>query len=107
MTKLFSLELSDGLHELRGLLADFTHEPRILAPEDARALVECCAVLERKARELECDLDKLRWNNAARQACRQEMRRVLAEATGPGSNVTLFPVVHRPVMTDRSDGGAA
>lgn len=107
MTKLFSLELSDGLHELRGLLADFTHEPRVLDPDDARALIKCCVELERKARAMECEIDKYRWNEAARQTCRQEMRRVLAEAIGSGSNVTLFPVIRRPVMTGHPDGGAA
>lgn len=103
----FSLELSDGLHELRGLLLDYTHEARILDPQDARILVDCCKLLELRARDLEGEVSKFRWNEQARRENAQHLTHSLLDvATRPGSNVKLFPVIRRPVPPSAPTGAA-
>jgi len=103
----FSLELSDGLHELRRHLMNFMHEPRIFDPDDARVLAECCGLLELRARELECEVSKFRWNEQARREnARHLTHSLLDEATRPGSNVKLFPIVRRPVPPSAPTGAA-
>lgn len=101
-----SLALSDGLAELRELLADFAHEPRILDPEDARTLMEVCAVLHGRARKLENEVSAKRWNEDARRERLAETDAILAAAMEPGGNVTLFPVIARP-FSDGHPRGAA
>lgn len=98
-----SLELSDGLAELRGLLSDYVHEPRILDPEDARTLMDVCAVLRNRARKLENEVSRSRWNREARHERLAEAETVLAAVAAPESNVRLFPVVPRP-FTDGAGG---
>lgn len=107
MAATFSLELSDDLHELRGLLLDYCHEPRILDPQDARVMVECCKQLELRARELENEVSKFRWNEQARRDnARHLTHELLDVATRPGSNVKLFPVIRRPVPPSAPTGAA-
>ena len=102
-----SLELSDGLQELRGLLLDYTHEVRILEPGDARILVECCSLLLRRARELESEVDKLRSNEQVRRHnARAATYNLLDLVTTPGSNVKLFPVIRRPAPVGCPEGAA-
>lgn len=107
MASTFSLELSDGLHEMRGLLLDYTHEPRILDPQDAAALVKCLGLLELRARELECEVSKFRWNEQARRENARHLTHELLDiATRPDSNVKLFPVIRRPVPPSAPTGAA-
>jgi len=107
-----SLELSDGLVELSRLLTDYEHEPKVLDPEDARIFRAILRELRLRARSLENEVSQHRWNAAARaerEADRAAMRAagdaLLAEALRPGSNIALFPVIHRPFSDGR--GGAA
>jgi hypothetical protein len=92
----FSLELSDGIEELERQFKDYTHEAKVLDPADAIALIACCALLKRRARQLENEVSRKRWNDQARAERDEETRRVLDAVTEPGSNVALFPVVPRP-----------
>lgn len=103
----FSLDLSDGLHELRGQLLSFAANDRGLLPHHAATLAACCALLELRARELECEVSKFRWNELAqRDAARHQMHSLLDVATRPGSNVKLFPVIRRPVPPSAPTGAA-
>jgi hypothetical protein len=106
MGQRMSLALSDGLSELRGLLADYTHEPRVLEPEDARVLTECIKELGRKAREIENQLSAKLWNDQARVEREAEADRIAEAVFRPGSNLLLFPVIPRP-FSDGRPGGAA
>lgn len=103
-----SLELSDGLFDLRRLIAAYEHEARVLDPTDARILARCIKELGIMARDMENRLSRLLWNEQARaeQAaeaarCAAEADRIAEAACRPGSNVRLFPVIPRPF----SDGG--
>lgn len=91
----FTLELSDGLAELAMILRDFTHEPRILDPQDAAALVASIELMHGSARALETQLSRHMWNEPALRERLAEQQKI-AEISRPGSNVTLFPVVPRP-----------
>lgn len=111
MAKL-SLALSDGLAEMVKMFDEYSHEPRVLDPADARAFAECCKFFRNRARELENEVSKKRWNDEARRDRLIEANRVLAAVSAPGSNVELFPVVPRPftdmiVAGDDFTGGAA
>lgn len=108
-----SLELSDGLVELSGLLKDYEHEPKVLDPEDARTLRAILRQLRLQARSLENEVSRHRWNAAARAeraaerdadraALRDAGDALLAEISRPGSNIALFPVIHRPFTDGRS-----
>jgi hypothetical protein len=101
-----SLELSDGLAELREFLADYAHERRVLDPEDARVLMEICDVLRNRARKLENEVSRTMWNGEARRERLMETETVLAAISDPGTNVLLFPVIPRP-FSDGQTGGAA
>ncbi|RUU24987.1 hypothetical protein EOD08_23960 [Mesorhizobium sp. M6A.T.Ca.TU.002.02.2.1] len=101
-----SLELSDGLFDLRRLIADYEHEARVLAPEDARILARCIKELGIKAREMENHLSRLLWNEQARAERAAEAERIASAVCQPGSNVMLFPVIPRP-FSDGRPGGAA
>lgn len=103
-----SLDLSDGLAELRRQFNDYTHEPRVLAPSDARTLQEICDVLYARARELENEVSAKRWNEAARLDQR-DSDRVLAALQAPDTNIRLFPVIPRPFSDGHPQwpGGAA
>lgn len=101
-----SLELSDGLAELRDLLSDYTHEPLVLQPDDARTLMEVCAVLRDRARKLENEVSRGRWNREARRERLAEADAILAAVAAPESNVRLFPVIPRPFSDGRSGGAA-
>lgn len=102
----FSLELSDGIAELRLQLDPYCRETLVLEPGDARALQHCCDLLYRRAREMECELSRRIWNEQAAVDRIQEMNRVAEEIGRCGTNVTLFPVVPRP-QPPRSPEGAA
>ncbi len=93
-----SLELSDGLQQLKRELAEYDHEPRILDPQDARVLIECVELLHQRARDLENEVSAKRWNEEARRDRILEMDRILSEIQRPGTNVRLFPVVERPLF---------
>lgn len=102
-----SLELSDGLVELSRLLTDYEHEPRVLDPEDARTFRAILRELRLRARSLENEVSRHRWNAAARaerEASKAALDAVIAEISRPGSNIALFPVIHRP-FTDGHTGG--
>lgn len=101
-----SLALSDGLSELRDLISDYQHEPRILDPQDARVLCECIKELHARARDIENRLSCKLWNEQA-QAERAAEAELIAEAAfRPGSNVHLFPVIPRPFSDGRPGGRA-
>lgn len=87
MAKL-SLDLSDGLRELSALFDDYTHEPRVLEPADARAFKEAIRLLYSAARSLENEISRRRWNELARDEALSD--HVLGEAYRAGSNVRLF-----------------
>lgn len=101
-----SLALSDGLAEMAKLFDDYTHEPRVLSPEDARVFQECCRFLYGHARDLENEVSAKRWNDEAQRDRIVETGRILAAVRAPGSNVELFPVVPRPFSDGRSGGAA-
>ena len=101
-----SLALSDGLTELGQILSDFKHEPRVLAPEDARILCDSLADLRRQARILENQLSAKLWNEAARLDRAAEAERIASAVSEPGSNLVLFPVIPRP-FHDGQPGGRA
>lgn len=102
----FSLELSDGLRELREQLTIFAAAPEGAPAPQVAILASCVALLESRARTLECEVSRHRWNNAARVERAREMGRILTEATRPGSNVKLFPVIHRPILAGQPEGAA-
>lgn len=107
MGQTLSLELSDGLHELLHQFDDYTHEPRVLAPEDARALQACLKMLRTSARNLENEVSAKRWNEDAARDRLAETSTILAEVHRPGTNVRLFPIIPRPFSDGRPKGGAA
>jgi len=103
------LGLSDGLVELSRLLKDYEHEPKVLDPEDARTFRAILRELRLRARSLENEVSRHRWNAAAR--AERESRKaageaVLAEISRPGSNIALFPVIPRPFSDGRPGGQA-
>ncbi|MER9623264.1 hypothetical protein NKI98_17780 [Mesorhizobium sp. M0222] len=106
MGERMSLELSDGLAEIDGLLDEFKHEPRILDPYDARILSDRIKQLRYAARALENQLSAKLWNDAARIERDAEAERIAEAAFQPGSNICLFPVIPRP-FSDGRPGGAA
>ncbi|RWC58895.1 hypothetical protein [Mesorhizobium sp.] len=106
MGERMSLELSDGLAELDGLVAEFQHEPRIFDPNDARILGDRIKQLRRLARDLENRLSRDLWNGAARTERDAEAERIAEAAFQPGSNVCLFPVIPRPFSDGRPGGRA-
>lgn len=102
-----SLELSDGLRALRECLAELARNRRPITSREAAALDRSCVLLEARARELECEVSRHRWNEAARKERRAaETARLLAETKRPGSNVKLFPVAPRPVPVHQPNGAA-
>ncbi|SDA39431.1 hypothetical protein [Mesorhizobium qingshengii] len=106
MGERMSLALSDGLSELRGLISDYQHEPRILDPQDARVLCECIKELRDKARVIETRLSQKVWNDQARAERQAEADRIAEAVVRPGSNVCLFPVIPRPFSDGRPGGRA-
>ncbi|MER8814362.1 hypothetical protein [Mesorhizobium sp. M0965] len=106
MGERMSLALSDGLSELRDLISDYQHEPRILDPEDARVLCECITELRGKARDIENRLSCKVWNDQAQAEREAEADRIAEAACRPGSNVRLFPVIPRPFSDGRPRGAA-
>lgn len=100
----FSLALSDGLADLRLEFVQFMREPRVIEPGDASALVSICELLERRARELECEVSKQLWNDAARadrMRLADEEAHVLAEAARPGTNLVLLSRIGVPFSDGR------
>lgn len=96
-----SLELSDGLVELRHLLDDYQHEPRILDPQDARILSRCIQELTTRARALENEVSQKRWNEIAKAERLADMDSIIEAVHRPGSNIALFPVIPRPFSDGR------
>ena len=107
MGQTLSLELSDGLHQLLHQFDDYTHEARVLSPEDARLLQVCIDQVRAQAGTLENEVSKKRWNEDAARDRLAETDNILAELQRPGSNVRLFPVAPRPFSDGRPKGGAA
>ncbi len=101
-----SLDLSDDLATLAQYFDQFAHGGIAMDGETVLGIVATLRDLHRAARKLEMEVSRKRWNDAAQVERAQEMRRVLDEATRPGSNVKLFPVIHRP-FSDGLSGGAA
>lgn len=97
----FSLELSDGLADLAGLFDNYTHEARVLDPDDARAFRACVRLLLQRARELENEVSRHRWNDEARRE-REAQEAIVAEAMRPGTNLRLFALPHRPIGDGRT-----
>jgi hypothetical protein len=96
------LSLSDGLVELSRLLADFEHEPKVLDPEDARTLRQILRTLRLKARALENEVSRDRWDRAARrdrEAAAIAGGLAVAAHMTAGGNVLAFPNV-RPAFDD-------
>ncbi|RWN30150.1 MAG: hypothetical protein EOR97_17415 [Mesorhizobium sp.] len=106
MGERMSLDLSDGLAEIDGLLAEFQHEPRILDPNDARMMGERLKQLRHQARALENRLSAKLWNDQAAADREAEAERIAEAAFQPGSNVCLFPVIPRPFSDGRPGGRA-
>ena len=98
-----SLELSDGINDLRRYLENYTHEPRVLEPSDAEIYVQILRVLFQHARTLENRLSRLLWNEAAEADLKDAVaREVLAEVSRPQTNLVLFPAAPRPFWDGRS-----
>lgn len=103
---LFSLELSDGLTNLADDLDQFVHGGIVLDGDTVARLVAHLRTLKRRARELENEVSRKRWNRAAREEQARETSAILAEIQRPGSNVALFPVVPRPFADGHPRGAA-
>ncbi|MEO9612609.1 MAG: hypothetical protein ABJG86_09850 [Nitratireductor sp.] len=103
----FSLDLSDGLVELSLLFVEYEHEVKILDPEDARTIRSIIRELRLRARALENEVSRSRWNNRCRlqNAGHRNADTIIAAVETPGSNVRLFPIIHRPFSDGRNDGG--
>lgn len=105
MTRL-TLELSDGIAELRQEFEPYAREEMVLTPRNARALQICCDLLYRRAREMETELSQHLSNEAARRDRAIDAQRIAAELERPDTNVTLFPVVARPQPAPDTGGAA-
>ncbi len=91
-----SLDLSDDLGRLADNLDGLTRDGLSLDREATAILAATLRSLYRAARALETEVSRHRWNEAARLE-RADIGRILDAATRPGSNVKLFPVIHRPI----------
>lgn len=91
-----SLDLSDDLARLADNFDQFAHGGIAMDGETVIGIVATLRSLHQAARKLETEVSKKRWNEAARLERMQETKRILAEATRPGSNVKLFPITPRP-----------
>lgn len=103
----FSLQLSDGIHELRDSLAILAGKQKPITVAEATALDQTCVILEHLARELECEVSRHRWNELARKERQAaETVQLLEETKRAGSNVKLFPVIRRPIPRQQPNGAA-
>lgn len=101
-----SLDLSDDLAQLATNFEQFSHGGLVMDGETCIGIVAEIRKLHRAARRLENEVSRKRWNDAARTEQRHELARVLDEVTRPGSNVKLFPVIHRPFSDGQPHGAA-
>ncbi|WP_048648971.1 hypothetical protein [Nitratireductor soli] len=101
-----SLELSDGIAELRAQFDVYAREALVLPQRDARALQVCCDLLYQRARAMETALSQHLWNEAARRDRAMDAERIAAELERPGTNIALFPVVPRPQSAPETGGAA-
>ncbi|MEP9372593.1 hypothetical protein [Mesorhizobium sp. KR1-2] len=100
------LEVSDGLKMLRASFDFYVDGRATPTLAEFQVMQEACDSMYRIARMLENELSVYRWNEHARRDRDVEMARILDEATRPGSNVKLFPVFHRPILSDGPTGAA-
>ncbi len=99
-----SLQLSDGLDELRGRFEGYA-KGQVLSSADARIYVKILRILHVMARNLEKEVSRDRWNSLARAERDASELAILAELSRPGTNVTAFPAMSRPFSDGQ--GGAA
>lgn len=99
-----SLDLSDDLSRLAENFDQFSHGGIVMDGETVLGIVATLRMFYRAARKLENEVSQKRWNEAA-QMERAQISHVLDEATRPGTNVKLFPVIRRP--TPSAPTGAA
>lgn len=101
-----SLELSDELSQLATDFDQFSHGGIVMDGDTVFGIVVKINKLKRLARMLENEVSQKRWNDAARADSSHELHRVLDEATRPGTNVKLFPVIRRPFSDGQPHGAA-
>lgn len=70
--------VSDSLFALRRRLTDFLHEPRVLEPDDARAMSEELKPLSLQVNRLGHEVSRTMWNAAARRENPVEEQRTRA-----------------------------
>lgn len=100
-----SLDLSNDLARLADNFDQFAHGGLVLDGQTVLGIVATLRGLYRAARELENEVSQKRWNTAAKLE-RAQISHLLDEATRPGSNVTLFPVIRRPAPPSAPTGAA-
>jgi hypothetical protein len=104
-------ELSDTLAAMRSEFAKFSDCGLEMNTEGVGVMVALLTELGLQAQAIENEVQRLRWNAAARGLATRggtgdeggwedREARALAAASEPGSNVTLFPVVARPPFGD-------
>lgn len=94
-----SLELSAGLFEARRIVNDYAEGRLELTPAVMKSFEGILMDFGMLARKLENEVSRHRWNEAARQD-RVRAAVVVEELSRPDTNVTLFPVVSRPIATE-------
>lgn len=100
-----SLELSDGLFQLRRVVSDYADGKLQLTPQTMRSFENILVSFAMMSRKLENEISMHRWNEAARRE-RAAAAVVVAELTRPGTNVSLLPVIPRPAGADAQSEGA-
>lgn len=93
MTRM-SLDLSDDLARLAANFDQFAHGGLTMDSETVHGIVTVLRNLRKAARQMENEVSRLRWNEAARRE-RTQLSALLDEAGRPGSNVTLFPTANQ------------
>lgn len=105
MGKRMSYDLSDSLKEIGRRFDDFDTSGVVLEGMAVRNLTATLKTLASMALDLEHEISCSRWNTMAREERTLDAATIAAEATRPGSNVILFPVIPRP-LSDGLAGGA-
>ena len=94
-----SLDLSDDLAQLAVNFDQFSHGGLTMDSETVLGIVKTLRGLSKMARQLENEISRRRWNEAA----------LYDEARRTGSNVTLFPAAgkHRRSGKKQTPAGAS
>ncbi len=97
--------LEQMIAEMRPGFARLAHGGGFLSADDVANVLGMLDLLNEQAVAMRNALSAARWN--ARAASDEQVETILAEATRPGGNVRLFPIVAKPAFGDGQKGGAA